>query len=391
MYLDILRGGSEAGSIVLTGAPEMGASACFSGLIRETAVKEPVWLFQNSISSSQYSELENAAAANGYRILKISTDGCSGIGFDILSLAEDNRKKAEIAYSFVYGPDDTSELRTKKIRMLTAFLNGMKAESVPLTLENLLKLDIYDAADMAEKEADCRFLEMESVKSCFIEVNEAAQVLLECGAAHCLSQKRDALDSMKGKRLVAVIGTDGDVYSGAEYARLANAMLSAAAALAARNNSAKAPYHVFVRDTEMLSAQPLKALMTQGRKSACSGAVCVYEPGIQHFLEKEFSLNDTVSVIAAFNSTGSDAEVLSQLCGTRLKPEISQSYGKNSLFSVSINTGGVVDRRHGKYQGMSVSRAEKRIYEARVFSQLKCNECIVYWLSNGRTGRKKFS
>ena len=78
----------------------------------------------------------------------------------------------------------------------------------------------------------------------------------------------------------------------------------------------------------------------------------------------------------------------SEFLGTMLTPERTETYSRRR-FPILAVSGGVLPRRNSRYEGTTVHRIEKPLYEARVFSALKEKCLIFYNVYSNRKSRKQ--
>ena len=149
----------------------------------------------------------------------------------------------------------------------------------------------------------------------------------------------------------------------------------------------KGGFHVWIQDSSRLDTEGYKALLRQGEASSQALPVCVWEPGAAAVQKAHGAgIWDYFGTFCLFQNH--DSRFWSEFLGTALMPDRTESYTlRRGLLSAPA--GGVVPRNRFRYEGGSLHRVEKPLYEPRDFLALREKALIFYNVYTNRKTRKQ--
>jgi len=197
-----------------------------------------------------------------------------------------------------------------------------------------------------------------------------------------ISGRRDASEYFHGAALYLVCKEAGSMSS--IYPALLNGFLTAAA----QSRSAYGgPRNIWLNGTEAIRRDILQAILQSGTLLEDLLPACVYEQSVSSILNAHGG-----SILSYFSSFGvfqtTEGAFWSSFFGTVPAPEITQMNSNRRGF-FTANTGGVVPRRVGRWEGTSVRWVEKNLFEPGIFLSLREKNLVFFNAFTNRRYKKQ--
>lgn len=397
LFPDYGRSSCNTGNMYITGLANMGAEDCFLQLMYNFYMeKNPIFYFDNHLSREKKQQIITNATSRGYCISDINSISCRCVKFDLFSLFETIEEKADILYSFLSDKDDSLDLINQICRYFRDGILALMSKSECISIKTVLNLSIEDIKDSLglstelddlEKKDEISFLEARETYRIWGVINDRARRLKACGILDIFSGTHSVYGVFGKKTLVMVNQSAGTVDSARIYLALANGFVSLLGKLCEKRNDYNEPYHIFIKDSTELKSSQLEMLLNVTINASFALPLCVFDQSVTKTIDIHSSY--FLNYFGAFSIfKTNEGEFWSDFCGTMLTPERTETYSRRRA-PILVNTGGVIPRKKSKYEGTTVHRIEKPLYEARVFSALKERCLIFYNIYSNRKSRKQ--
>ena len=388
----------NTGNLFITGLEKMGADGCFLQLIYNVLTENtPVFYFDNRLSKGTELLIKTKAESQGYTIININNKMCEGTSFDLLSAFHTVDEKVDILCSLLSRPDDKGLFALQMCRYLRDAVLATDERGRGASIRELLSLTVEEVQERlaassrlsrSEFLEERSFLEATETYSLWGTINDRVHSLKACGLLDILSGSRRFETVFGGKVLLLVSQRDDTFRTGQVYSSLVNVFASALVKFCSDRNDDTKPYHIFIHDSTELGRELFAALLGLAQESMFGLPLCVYDTSVNKTIDRhsEYVL-DQFGAFAVFKTN--DGAYWSNFLGTALVPDRAETYTRRKTPVMVSTGGGVVGRRTARYEGTTVHRVEKPLYEARVFSGLNEKEVIFYNVYTNRKTRKK--
>ena len=392
LFNDYGMPGCRTGNLYLSGYSAMGAEECFVQLYKEMLEERvPVFLINRKLSSVRAEAVCREAVGKGFRAYRINGRSSICYPFDLLKLGASDQEKADLVYGFLADPSDSSsdtDMICRYFRNCVHYL-GEAFPDRPVTLQRVLSLRIEEVRDGIGRSMDldpmeiaeeCSFLDSRDLYRLWGLVSDRARALEGTGLIRVLSGTADPRDVFRGPILL-VLSCEMETPERARiYDRILTGFLPVLSRICGGLASEGRAYHIFIHGSGSVSTVQLESLLALGCETEDTVLpVCLYEQSVSRLVRSHGE-----AVLQSFASVGvfrtNEGNFWSDFFGTSLMPEVSRSYSRRRgiFLGSALETESVVGRPRGRFEGTTVQRVEKPVYEARVFQALRDREMIFY-------------
>lgn len=397
LFPDYGRASCNTGNLYITGLANMGADGCFQELINNLYTENnPIFYFDNHLSREKKQHMVNMATANGYRIFDINNIASHCVSFDVFSSYETNEEKANAIYSFLSSKEDSLDFINQLCRYFQDAILSLHGKRKRISFREILSLSIEEIKDGirlfreledTEIEEEILFLESRETYRIWGVVNDRARKLRTCGLIDVLSGVNTANDIFNGKTLVMISQNIGTGDSARNYLSFSNGFISLLGKIGEERNESNKPYHIFIKNCTDLKREQMEMILNVTMDAPFAIPLCIYDQSVTKTIDiHSLYVLDYFGAFAVFKTN--DGSFWSDFLGTALTPDRTETFSRRRS-PILVTTGGVVPRRTSKYEGTTVHRIEKPLYEARVFSALKDKCLIFYNVYSNRKSRKQ--
>ena len=398
LYPDYYIHPKYRGALMISGFADMGAERCFLSVLDGFSSEPgPVVLLSADSGGIPSETLRSLSVRRDIRLLNFSLDAPDLPVFDLLSASDTAPGKASLIAGFLLEPRDTPQMLDIAPRLLRDAILSSSISGEAVRLHNVLKwnperivetLRRSDALSERFLEEENMFLSTEAAYSCWVELNTRASAL-----------GSKALEALSGALSVRELLAPGTVtllkvpYGTTPLARRAmqffRGMMEMLLLQIKILNDRNEHWHTAVCNADGIPPDLLRQFLERSADARhLSVPLCLYQSQVSKLLNVYGT--DVVGQFggyAVFCPT--EGSYWSQVFGTSLRPEITQSFGSGKTAAQQIH-GGVVAHPGGKKTTMTVSRVEKLNYEPRAFSDLRENTFLWYSVREKRRGRKEW-
>jgi len=390
--------GEGGGSLLISGRAEMGARKCFEGIYEEYLSEgHPIFIAHDYLSAGERIGLLKLAREYGYGVSWFGPGASSCEGFDILSALHTPEQKATLICQLLLTKKNEAEYMETAYRYLRDAVIALGGEGC--RLQNVLRMSIEEVQERIRRsdvfseefrEDECSFLETKAVFSCWGMLNDRAAVMSAGGFLEALSGDAEAWEIFGEKRLIMVSKSPEETDPAGLFRGTVNGMLQMAAFLCEQRKGEGGKFHILLDGTLHIKPDLLDGVL---HIAADAGnvplPVCIYQASVADLLERHSpAIMGRFRGAAVFQTI--EGEYWSSFFGTMLSAYVVQSYSRKRMGMTLNPHGGVVGNPRGKFEGTSVHRMEKPVYEARFFTALRKDSCLFYDLYTGRKGKKAF-
>ncbi len=394
LFPDYGRPGCRTGNVLISGLAAMGAEGCWEQLLCGILAEgKPVFCFYSQLAPDRREALEAAARSQGCRVWAAGERECRGVSLDLFRLFPTAEEQAEALYAFLREKGDSPETARILCRYWRDSILSQEAEGErPTARETLTRTVEQVQAGIRtsrrlsrwEREEEGAFLESREVYRCWGLASDRFRRLDACGIWERLSGEEDPWEALAGPLLFLVWGPLGARDTGRVLPGLTQGFLHVAAALWAERREG---LHVWIRDSSRLDTEAYEALLELGAAASQALPVCVYDPGAAAAQKAHGpGIWDYFGAFCLFQTH--DGPFWSDFLGTAFLPDRTESYTRRRGL-LSLPAGGVVPRKRFRYEGISLHRVEKPLYEPREFLALREKALIFYNVYANRKTRKQ--
>lgn len=397
LFPDYGRTSCNTGNMYITGLTNMGAEGCFLQLVDNVHLENnPIFYFDSHLSREKKQQLINNAISKGYRIFDINNISCCGTSFDVLSAVDGIEEKANILYSFLSNKDDGIDFINQLCRYFQDGILALLGKGERASFEKILNLSIEEiksgirlSRELGDADIDdeISFLESRETYRNWGVINDRARKIKACGMVDILSGTNSAYDVFNKKSFVMISQSAGTGDYAKIYLSLSNGIVSLLGNLCEKRNEYNEPYHIFIKNCTEIKSSQLEMLLNVTMNAPFALPLCIFDQSVSKTVNIHSSyFLDYFGAFAIFKNN--EGIFWSDFLGTSLTPDRTETYSRKRS-PILVTTGGVVPRRPSKYEGTTVHRIEKPLYEARVFSALKEKCLIFYNVYSNRKARKQ--
>ena len=398
LYPDYYSHLKYRGSLMISGLADMGAQDCFLSVLNEfTTDPGPVILLTAESGGIPHEMLRILSARRDIRFLNCSWGASDFPVIDLLSASDTAPGKASLIAGFLLDHDDASRMFDTAQRLLRDAVLASSISGEVVRMHNVLKWDPDSIRRMLRRSdalsehflrEEDMFLSTEMASACWVELNTRAATL-----------STKIIENLSGGMSVREIftpntmlllkvpsGSSADARSAMRFFRgMAELVLLQLKGL----NERKECWHAAAYNGIGIPPNLLRQFLERAADAQhLSIPLCLYQPQVSELLH--ICGTDIVGQFgsyAVFCTT--EGSFWSQVYGTSLRPEITQSFGNGKTAAQQIR-GGVVAHPGGKKTTVTVARVEKLNYEARAFSDLSKNTFLWYSVRDRRRGRREW-
>ncbi len=397
LFPDYGRASCNTGNMYITGLANMGAEGCLLQLMCDFYTENnPIFYFDDHLAREKKHQIIRNATSRGYRISDINNLSCFCMAFDLFSPFENVEEKADIVYSFLSDKDDSLDLVNQLCRYFQDCILALRGKGRHVSMKEVLNLSIEDVKyglhlstelDDFEKRDEMSFLEARETYRIWEISNDRARRLKACGILDILSGTASAYDVFDKKILVMVNQSVGTLDAAKISLSLSNGFVSLLGKICEKRNDYNKPYHIFIKDSTELKSSQLEMLLNVTMNAPFALPLCIFDQSVTKTISIHSSyFLDYFGSFSIFKTN--EGAFWSEFLGTMLTPERTETYSRRR-FPILAASGGVLPRRNSRYEGTTVHRIEKPLYEARVFSALKEKCLIFYNVYSNRKSRKQ--
>lgn len=391
------RVGCNTGNMFITGLANMGAEGCFLQLVDNVCLEtNPIFYLDSHLSREKKLQMINSATSKGYRIFDINNISCRGIPFDLFSAFETIEEKANILYSFLSDKNDSLDFINQLNRYFQDGILSLIGKGKCVSFKEILNLSIEAVKsdirlsrelDASAIEDEISFLESRETYRNWGIINDRAKKLKSCGIIDILSGRDSVYDVFDKKILVIINQSVGVGDPTGIYLSLSNGIVSLLGKFCENRNVYNKPYHIFIKNCTDIKSSQMERLLNVTMNASFALPLCIFDQSVTKTINTHSTyFLDYFGAFAVFKTN--EGVFWSEFLGTALTPDRTETYSRKRS-PILITTGGVIPRRTSKYDGTTIHRIEKPLYEARVFSALKEKCLIFYDVYTNRKSRKQ--
>ena len=398
LYPDYHSHRKYRGALMISGFADMGAEDCFLSVLDDfTKESGPVILLSADAGGISHETLRFLSARRDIRFLNCSWNAPDLPVFNLLSASDTAPGKASLIAGFLLDITDISRTLDTAQRLLRDAVLASSISGEAVRLKNVLKWDpdrihemLHRSHALSEhflREEDM-FLATEAASTCWVELNTRAATL-SSKTLEALSGEMSVRELFAPKTLTLLkvpSGTSADARSAMRFFRgVSEMILLQLKAL----NDRKECWHTAAYNGDGIPPDLLRQFLERSADARhLSVPLCLYQTQVSKLLNVcGTDIAGQFGGYAVFCTT--EGSYWSQVFGTSLRPEITQTFGAGKTAAQQIR-GGVVTHPGGKKTTTTVSRVEKLTYEARAFSDLRENAFLWYSVREKRRGRREW-